>query len=90
MKKKSKIKKICIAFLSIYVCYILINQQIIMKNKDIELEKYKAELSKVTDKNQKLTDETSMSSTYRYLEKLAREKLGLIKQEETVVVQKKD
>ncbi|QGU96561.1 septum formation initiator family protein [Clostridium bovifaecis] len=90
MKRKSKIKKISIAFVLIYVCYILVNQQITMRNKKVQLETYKVELDKVTKEHDKLIDETKISKTYRYVEKLAREKLGFIKQGENAVIQKKD
>ncbi|WP_242947214.1 septum formation initiator family protein [Clostridium haemolyticum] len=48
------------------------------------------ELQKVNDQHQKLLDTIKMSETNRYVEQLARERLGFLKQGETVVVNKKD
>lgn len=90
MKKKSKVKGIAITFILLYVCYILVNQQITMKNKRAQLNESKSELEKVTKENRQLLDEKSMSETSRYVEKLARERLGFIKQGESVVVEKKN
>lgn len=41
-------------------------------------------------KNQKLQEEVKMSNSNVYIEKLAREKLGLIKQGETPVIDNKN
>lgn len=90
MKKKSKLKTIAGIFVLTYVCYILVTQQITIKNKRLQLEEYKAELNKANEEHKKLLDEKEMSKTSRYVEKLARERLGFIKQGETVVAEKKD
>lgn len=90
MKKKSKVKGIAITFILLYVCYILVSQQITIKSKKAQLGEYKLELQKVTKENRQLIDEKNMSETSRYVEKLARERLGFIKQGESVVVEKKN
>jgi cell division protein FtsB len=88
MKKKSKLKTIVGIFVLTYVCYILVSQQITIKNKRVQLDEYKAELRKANDEHQQLLDEEKMSKTYRYVEKLARERLGFIKQGESSVLDK--
>lgn len=88
MKKKSKLKTIVGIFVLTYVCYILVSQQITIKNKRVQLDEYKAELRKASDEHQQLLDEEKMSKTYRYVEKLARERLGFIKQGESSVLDK--
>ncbi|KYH28634.1 MULTISPECIES: FtsB family cell division protein [Clostridium] len=90
MERKSKIKKISIALVLGYVCYILVNQQITIRNKKAQLESYKVELDKAMKEHERLVDETKISKTYRYVERLAREKLGFIKQGENAVIQKND
>jgi cell division protein FtsB len=50
----------------------------------------KIEESKIKEKYQKLQDEVKMSKTDMYIEKLARERLGLIKQGETPVIDSKN
>lgn len=86
--KKSKIKIISVTFILLYVCYILVSQQITIMNKKAQLEDSKLELEKVTNENLKLKDEKGMSETDRYMEKLSRERLGFIKQGENVIVDK--
>ncbi|MFU0824382.1 FtsB family cell division protein [Clostridium sp.] len=90
MERKSKIKKIGTVLLLGYVCYILVNQQITIRNKRIQLQTYKVELDKTIKEHERLVDETKISKTYRYVERLAREKLGFIKQGENAVIQKND
>jgi cell division protein FtsB len=91
MRKKKKLgfKRIIIVFASFYVGYILISTQITMLKLKKEIEVKYQDLSKLQDKNQKLQDEVDMSKTDSYIEKLARERLGLIKPGETLVVEKK-
>ncbi|AEB74841.1 FtsB family cell division protein [Clostridium botulinum] len=90
MKNKNKIKVMILTIIMIYACYILVHQQITIKNKKAQLENCKIELQKVNDQHQKLLDTIKMSETNRYVEQLARERLGFLKQGETVVVHKKD
>ncbi|AYF53818.1 septum formation initiator family protein [Clostridium botulinum] len=90
MKNKSKIKVMILTIIIIYACYILVHQQMTIKNKKIQLENCKIELQKVNDQHQRLLDTIKMSETNRYVEQLARERLGFLKQGETVVVNKKD
>jgi cell division protein FtsB len=90
-KKKLRFKKVIIVFASMYVGYILISTQITMLKLKKELDVKQQELSKQSDKNQKLQGEVSKmtSNPDEYLEKLARERLGLIKEGETPVIEKK-
>lgn len=84
MKKKTKY---CIlGVLGIYLISTLINQQIIMKRQKNNIEGYTVESKKLKEENMKLQDEIELSKTDKYIEKLAREKLGLIKDGETPVI----
>jgi len=87
MKKKSKLKTVAGIFVLTYVCYILVSQHITIRNKKAQLNEYMSELNEVNDEHRQLLDEKEMSKTYRYVEKLARERLGFIKQGESVVVE---
>lgn len=89
MNRKSRVKKITIISIIMYICYIVVTQQVTIKSKKAQLEKRKAELSNITNEHQKMLDKTKMSETYRYVEKLARERLGFIKQGENAVIQEK-
>ncbi|MCY6960337.1 FtsB family cell division protein [Clostridium brassicae] len=90
MRKKFKFKNILICCILIYIGYTLVSQQVTIRNKKVQLEKLNIELKEATKENQSLLDKTKMSKTYRYVEKLARERLDYIKQGENAVMQKKD
>lgn len=86
MKFKFKLKKLLLIILVVYLGYTYINQQILINEKKALLNDCKVELNEMEIENQNLMDEVKMSNTYSYVERLAREKLGLIKEGETVVV----
>lgn len=87
MKKiQIKAKNIVALLLIAYVCYIFVNQQITMWNIKKQINDKYAEEQKIKEKNTKLQDEVKMSTSDMYIEKLARERLGFIKQGETPVI----
>jgi cell division protein DivIC len=86
MKKKFNIKSVAMIFALVYVCYILINQQVTMSRQKKELEKYNVEIQKKKEEKKVLQDEVELSKTDKYIEKLAREILGLVKEGETPVL----
>ncbi|MBK5239747.1 septum formation initiator family protein [Clostridium sp.] len=90
MKKKFSIKTIILVFALVYVCYVLIQQQITMVRQKKDIQKYNVELQKKVEENKLLQDEVELSKTDKYLEKLAREILGLVKEGETPVMDKKN
>ena len=90
MKKKFSIKSVILVFVVMYVCYLLIQQQVTMVRQKNELQKYTVELQKKKEKNKILQDEVELSKTDRYIEKLAREILGLVKEGETPVMDNKN
>ena len=57
------------------------------QNKDIN--EYTSQLQQAEKKNQKLQDEIKLSNDDSYIEKLAREKLGLIREGEYPVIDSK-
>ena len=81
-----KFKKIIIFLAIIYVGYIFVNQQLTMKRIEALTKEKQKEIEVLKNKNQRLQDELKMSKTDMYIEKLAREKLGLIKPGETPVI----
>lgn len=89
MKKKVSLRKVLIVLFSVYVCYIIGSTQISMIKIRKELNVRQQELTKLREKNEKLQDEVKMSKTDDYIEKLARERLGMIKDGETPVIPKK-
>lgn len=90
MKFRIKPKNIFVILIAAYVCYIFVNQQITMRNINQQINDKHAEEQKLKEKNIKLQDEVKMSTSDMYIEKLAREKLGFIKQGETPVINVKN
>lgn len=90
MKRKIKGKNVIFVLIVSYVCYIFVSQQITMRNIKNQIADKKIEEQKSKEKNQKLQDEVKMSKSDMYVEKLARERLGLIKQGETPVIDTKN
>lgn len=84
--KKIKKKNLLLMLIGAYICFTLVNQQIIMQRQKTELKKYTVELEKTKEENMKLQDEVKLSQSLKYIEKLAREKLGLVKEGETPVI----
>lgn len=84
--KKLKGKNLLLILVGGYICYTLVNQQIVMHRQKVELKKYTVEFEKAKEENSKLQDEVKLSHSLKYIEKLAREKLGLVKEGETPVI----
>ncbi|MBC2580879.1 septum formation initiator family protein [Clostridium sp. DJ247] len=90
MKKKFKRRSIIYVLAFCYACYIFIGQQITINNIKAEIFEKQMEQQKIKEKNEELQDEVKMSKTDMYIEKLARERLGLIKRGETPVIDTKN
>lgn len=86
MKVKFKAKNIIVILLVLYACYIFVNQQITIRNIKKQISNKNIEEKRVKEKGIKLQEEVNMSTSSMYIEKLAREKLGFIKQGETPVI----
>ncbi|CAM2860893.1 Septum formation initiator superfamily protein [Hathewaya histolytica] len=69
--------------------YTLVSQQITIYNQKKEMKKWNMEVEQVKKENQKLKDEVKMSQDDQYIEKIARERLGLTKKGESTIVDKK-
>ena len=82
-------KKIICVLLIFYVCVIFVRQQIMMNNINTQIAEKTIEYNEVKVKNQKMLEEIDMTKTNDYIEKLAREKLGLIKSGENTIVDSK-
>lgn len=86
MKKILNFKKTLFIILTFYVCYIFVNQQITIRNIKAQISEKNIEMEKLREKSRRLQDEVNMSKSDLYIEKLAREKLKLIKPGESPVV----
>ena len=90
MSRKQKFKIIIFLLIFGNICYIFISQQIKMYSIQKQITLQQKEEQVVKEKNQKLQDEIKMSKTDAYIEKLARERLGLIREGETPVIDSKN
>lgn len=86
MRKKINLRRVLFVLGIIYVSYVLISTQITINKIKTSINTKQEELARLEDKNRKLQDEIDMSKTDAYIEKLAREKLHMIKQGETPVI----
>lgn len=86
MKKRLTISKvIVVVFFAIFV-FSLIRQGIALKRIKENLSSERQNLNQLKEENEKLQAEVeSAQSDYEYIEKLARERLGLIKDGEQVI-----
>ena len=87
--KKFNLKKIILLVVGLYVGFIFVNQQIIMFRQHRDIQKYTSELNAIEEKYEKLQEEYKLSQDDAYIERIAREKLGLIKEGEKTVLPSK-
>ena len=87
MKKKLILKRIVIVGFIIFFIFSYIRQSIAMNRIQKEIDNKQSQLEQVKQKNDRLQDEVDKidSGSPDYLEKLARERLGMIKPGEKVV-----
>ena len=87
MKKKLIVKKLVIIGFAIFFVFSYVRQLITMNRIKQEISDKQTQLEEVQQKNERLQDEVDKinSDSEDYLEKLARERLGMIKPGEKVV-----
>lgn len=90
MNKKFKIKNLIILVLSVIFLIGFINQTRIMHRLKQEKKNQEAILEKSKSKNESLQDENNMVQTGEFIEKLAREKLNMLKPGESNIVDKEN
>ncbi len=83
---KTAIRAVGILAVCVYVACTLIDQRITLSKSKEVAEEYKAKIAEAQIENQKLEDELEQAGTDEYLEKVAREKLGLVKANERVFI----
>ncbi|MDV3427935.1 MAG: septum formation initiator family protein [Bacillota bacterium] len=86
MKSKIKFKTLLVIVIFLYVGYIFAHQQVTMNSMKKELTAKQNKYNQLVEKNLNLKDEIELSKTDAYMEKLARERLGLVKKGEIPVV----
>lgn len=87
MSKKINIIRVGVIIALIYVGGLFVSQIINTNKLNMEISKQQALYARAKEKNQQLQDEVlNMSKDNTYMERLGRERLGLIKEGETPVI----
>ncbi len=73
-------------FLCIYIVFVFVEQQIYLSKCSDVSKSYEEKIAEVKLEQQRLEDELDKADTDEYLERMAREKLGLIKANERIFV----
>ncbi len=85
-RKKSKLGFIVLMVIFIYFAYIAVGQQKILYMKDADQKKIQSKIDEETKENEVLQKEQKEQNSDAYVEKIAREKLGMVKPGERVYV----
>lgn len=88
MKKRFHLRNIIIICFAVYFGYVLISTGISISRLNREISEKNKTLTTVKNDNDKLKEEYKLSKTDSYIERLARQ-IGLVKEEETPVVNNK-
>ncbi|MDD2573089.1 MAG: septum formation initiator family protein [Bacillota bacterium] len=85
-KKPVRPKNIVIILLAVYLVYTLSAQYIAISKSRTEEARIQAQIEQMKKENEKLKDEIERMQSDEYIEKIARERLGLIKSGEIMFV----
>lgn len=85
-KRKFRLKSICMMCFVIYAVYALVNQQIMIHQLSKVKEQKIQEINVVVSDNEKLKQMIKTSNSDAYIERMAREQLGLVKPGEKVYI----
>lgn len=90
MKKKGIMKSLAIkAFFTlviVYCGYILVQQQLTLNAYSADNKYYKDKIDQERKKSESLKNQQAIQNTDEYIERIAREKLGLVKPDEKVFI----
>lgn len=85
-RKKSRFGLFILLILSIYFAYEMIGQQKLLYSKSLEIKKIESKVKEEEKVNDELKKEQKTMNSDEYVEKVAREKLGMVKEGERVFV----
>ncbi|HHW47252.1 MAG TPA: septum formation initiator family protein [Clostridiaceae bacterium] len=85
-KKSSKIGLLIIIGALIYFTFVFIDQQKLINAKTLEMQNLQDKIAEEKRLNEELRQQKEMINTDEYVEKIAREKLGMVKRGEKVFV----
>jgi cell division protein FtsL len=87
MKKgKGTLGILILLFIFLYLSYTAVNQQRIIFNKNLELSRLEEKIAEEKTVNEELKKESEIIQDDEYIEKIAREKLGMVKKNERIYV----
>ncbi|MBQ3573506.1 MAG: septum formation initiator family protein, partial [Clostridia bacterium] len=75
-----------VAVVAVYFIYVLIWQQITISGKNEEIDNLKQQVSSASEESERLKQEVENLNDPEYLERVARERLGLVRPNERVFV----
>lgn len=84
--KKKKLTRFLMIAIVLYTCYVLIQQQVRIHDIDAEMAAYQQKIESAQSENEELNNTKGLLETDEYYEKLARQRLGLVKPDEKVFV----
>lgn len=85
-KRKIKVKNVFIVLFSIYAVFTIVNQQFAINELKQTEQDVKLRIEDVSKENEKLIEMINNASSAEYIEKMAREQLGLVKSGEKVYI----
>jgi cell division protein FtsL len=85
-KKPIRSKSIVMILLAVYLAYSLTAQYITIRNARAQEARIQAQIEEIKKENEKLKDEIERMQSDEYIERIARERLGLIKPGEYMFV----
>lgn len=87
MKKgKGTLGILILLFIFLYLSYTAVNQQRIIFDKNLELSRLEGKIAEEKTVNEELKKESEIIQDDEYIEKIAREKLGMVKKNERIYV----
>lgn len=85
-RKNSSLKSLVIVGLLIYFAFVMFDQQKVMHTKKIELKNIDDKIKQEMKVNEELNEQKEAINTDEYAEKVAREKLGMVKHGEKIFI----
>jgi cell division protein FtsL len=85
-RKKSRFGLLILLIIGLYFAYEMVGQQKLLYSKSLEMQKMQSKVNEETKVNEDLEKEQKTMNSDEYIEKVAREKLGMVKKGERVFV----
>lgn len=85
-RKKSTFGAFVLLAIFLYLSYVAVGQQKLLNAKSLEMSKIENKIKEETKANEELKNEKEIINSDEYIEKVAREKLGMVKEDERVFV----